>query len=166
MTVSARATGEDWTLTFMRDLKHPPEKVWEALTDPAQVSKWAPFITTDDLSVTGEATLVMIDGDTQEPSKAIVRVADKPSLLVYAWGDDLLRWELTPIPGGTRLSLHHTMGDRDWLSKTAAGWHLCVDVMEQVLAGESPEPIRGQDAMKHGWQELNDRYAEQLQDIG
>src|SRR5688500_1338072 len=99
MNVTARAAGEDWTLTCQRDLPHPPDKVWAAITDPAPVSKWAPFITTDNLSQPGEATLVMVDGETQVPMAATIRVAERPSLLVYTWGEDLLRWELTPIPG-------------------------------------------------------------------
>jgi hypothetical protein len=44
----------------------------------------------------------------------------------------------------------------------AAGWHLCLDVAERMLDGEPIGPIRGQDAMNHGWQELHDAYAERL----
>jgi len=32
-----------WTLILVRDLRHSPEKVWQALTDPAQLREWAPF---------------------------------------------------------------------------------------------------------------------------
>ena len=35
--------GEKWTLVLVRELRHPPAKVWQALTDPAQLSEWAPF---------------------------------------------------------------------------------------------------------------------------
>ena len=38
-----RKDGEKWTLILVRDLKHPPAKVWDALTDPAQLREWAPF---------------------------------------------------------------------------------------------------------------------------
>ena len=31
--------GERWTLILVRDLRHRPEKVWQALTDPAQDRK-------------------------------------------------------------------------------------------------------------------------------
>ena len=37
--------GEKWTLVLVRDLRHPPAMVWEALTDPAQLREWAPFVT-------------------------------------------------------------------------------------------------------------------------
>ena len=29
--------GEKWTLILVRDLRHSPEKVWQALTDPAHL---------------------------------------------------------------------------------------------------------------------------------
>ena len=35
--------GEKWTLVLVRDLRHSPEKVWQALVDPAQLREWAPF---------------------------------------------------------------------------------------------------------------------------
>src|SRR6202167_1739967 len=38
-----RKDGEKWTLMLVRDLPHPPPKVWQALTDPAQIREWAPF---------------------------------------------------------------------------------------------------------------------------
>jgi hypothetical protein len=38
-----RKDGEQWTLVLVRELRHAPEKVWQALTDPAQLREWAPF---------------------------------------------------------------------------------------------------------------------------
>ena len=35
--------GEKWTLILVRQLRHPPAMVWQALTDPAHLSEWAPF---------------------------------------------------------------------------------------------------------------------------
>src|SRR5262249_31154598 len=35
--------GEKWTLVLVKDLRHSPEKVWQALTAPAQLREWAPF---------------------------------------------------------------------------------------------------------------------------
>ena len=34
---------EKWTLILVRELRHSPEKVWQALTDPAHLREWAPF---------------------------------------------------------------------------------------------------------------------------
>ena len=38
-----RKDGEKWTPILVRELRHPPEKVWQALTDPAHLREWAPF---------------------------------------------------------------------------------------------------------------------------
>src|SRR5213595_631296 len=38
-----RKDGEKWTLILVRELRHSPEKVWQALTHPAQLREWAPF---------------------------------------------------------------------------------------------------------------------------
>lgn len=150
------------TLIFQRDLRHSPEKVWRALTDPAQLSRWSPFITGHDFSTIGPGLVTMVDGEVREETEIEVRLADPPRLLEYTWGNDLLVWELTPIASGTRLVLRHTVQGREWLSKVAAGWHLCLVVTEHLLDGDPIEPIRGRDAMNHGWAELNEAYLAQL----
>ncbi len=101
----------------------------------------------------------MVDGDERTALPAVVHRADPPHLLEYTWGADLLRWELTPSGTGTRLTLRHTLADRDMDAMVAAGWHLCADVLQRLLDGEPVSAIRGRDAMNHGWPELRDRYA-------
>jgi uncharacterized protein YndB with AHSA1/START domain len=150
------------TLVFVRDLRHPPEKVWAALTEPGQLREWAPFVADRDLGTVGEATLTMIDGDVAEDMAASIRRAEPPTLLEYTWGTDLLRWELAPTGSGTRLTLRHTVQDKDWAPKVAAGWHICLDVAERLLDGRPIGPIRGSEAMNFGWGELNDSYAARL----
>jgi hypothetical protein len=39
-----RKDGDKWTLVLVRDLLHPPAKVWKALTEPEHLREWAPFI--------------------------------------------------------------------------------------------------------------------------
>ena len=160
--VESRASGDRWTLGFVRELRHPPEKVWAALTDPAQLREWSPFVADRDLGRPGAATLTMIDGDVTEDLPAKVTRAEPPRLLEYSWGGDLLRWELTPTDRGTRVTLEHTVEGRDWMPKAAAGWHLCLDVAERLLDGHPVGPIRGGDARNYGWDELNDAYAAKL----
>jgi uncharacterized protein YndB with AHSA1/START domain len=154
--------GERATLVFVRTLRHPPEKVWSALTDPAQLREWAPYTADRSLAGRGDATLTMIDGDVAEDLPATVSRADPPSLLEYTLGGDLLRWELAAEGSGTRLTLRHTVQSTDWLPKVAAGWHLCLLVAERLLDGRPIAPIRGEDARNFGWEELHDAYAEVL----
>ena len=162
-SVEARADGNRWTLVFVRELRHPPAKVWQALTDPRELAKWAPFDPDRDLGTPGPAALTMAGGSAPEPPlpSTVVR-AEAPKLLEYTWGEDLLRWELAPTASGTRLTLSHTMGDRTWLPKTAAGWQICLDVAEQALSGESIGRIVAGEAKDYGWEQLNADYAEQL----
>lgn len=160
--VHARASADQWTLVFVRTLRHSPTKVWAALTEPAQVAEWAPFTTDRDLGSRGDAILTMIDGEVAEPTSATVTRAEPPTLLEYTWGTDQLRWELATVEGGTRLTLLHTLKDRDWIPKIAAGWHICLDVAERLLAGSPVGPIRGNEARDYGWDELNHAYADKL----
>ena len=160
--VEFHADGDRWTLTFVRELRHPREQVWSALTDPAQLEQWAPFNADRDLAGTGPATLTMVSREESMEMSASVTHAEPPRLLEYTWGPDLLVWRLEAIDDGTRLTLRHTVADRELGPKVAAGWHICLAVADGMLAGAPIGRIVGEDAMDHGWQELHDEYAERL----
>jgi uncharacterized protein YndB with AHSA1/START domain len=162
MTAEVVPDGDDWTLIFVRDFRHPPKAVWAALTDPAELDGWAPFAASRDLGATGEATLTMIDGEEREDLPATVRRVEAPSLLEYTWGDDLLRWELEPAGDGTRLTLRHTLRTPGIEDRVAAGWHLCFDQLDKVAGGQPVAAIRGRAAMEHGWEDLRAGYAEKF----
>jgi uncharacterized protein YndB with AHSA1/START domain len=147
---------------FVRVLPHAPHKVWSALTDPAQLREWAPFDADRDLGTTGEATLTMAGGAEPEALPATVRHAEPARLLEYTWGDDVLRWELEASGSGTRLTLRHTIDDRDWIPSVLAGWHICLDVADRLMAGRPVGRIVADEARDHGWGRLKDAYAERL----
>lgn len=160
--IDCLAEEHGWTLLFVRDLSHPPEKVWAALTEPAQLRQWSPFTADRNLETVGDATLTMIDGDTREDFQAVVSRAERPTVLEYTWGTNLLHWELSATQSGTRLTLRHTVEDPEWIPKVAAGWHICLAVAERLLDGTPIGPIVGESARNHGWDELHDAYAERL----
>src|SRR5258707_7480794 len=92
--------GEKWTLILVRELRHSPEKVWQALTDPAHLREWAPFVADGSLGTLGsKVNLTWVGAPT--PIETTVTRADAPELLEY--GD--IRWELEALGGGTRLTL-------------------------------------------------------------
>ena len=157
--VSVEADGDRWVLVFVRELAHPPHKVWTALTDPAALREWSPFDVDRDLSSTGAAQLSMAGGPEPELLPAEVRRAERPHLLEYTWGGDVLRWTLEAIGSGTRLTLRHTLDDRGMISKVAAGWHICLDVADFYLSGKPIGRIVADAAREHGWERLNDEYA-------
>jgi uncharacterized protein YndB with AHSA1/START domain len=160
--VECHASGDRWTLTFVRDLHQPPEKVWRALTEPAHLREWSPYTADRDLGSPGTATLTMIDGEHRVDLPAEVLRAERPTLLEYSWGTDLVRWELDPVADGTRLTLRHTLADRDWAAKVAAGWHICLAVADRLLDGHPVGPIVGENARNYGWDGLSDAYAKRL----
>ncbi|MFC7530713.1 SRPBCC family protein [Actinoplanes sp. GCM10030250] len=151
--------GDRWTLVFIRELRKPPEQVWPALIDPERLDRWAPFTADRDLGTPGAVTLTMVDGDDRTPMACTVLAAEPPHLLEHTWGDDLLRWELEASGTGTRLTLRHTSAEKGIEAMVAAGWHLCADTLERLLAGEPVVAIRGEAAREHGWEDLRNRYA-------
>lgn len=151
--------GEDkdkWTLILVRELRHSPEKVWEAITDPAQLREWAPYITDGSLGKVGTVNLTWV-GNPQALATQVTRV-EPPHLLEC--GD--MRWELERSGRGTRLTLWHSI-DRRFISWGAAGWHISFDVLDRMLDGNPIGRIAGADAMKYaGWQRLVGEYAKQF----
>jgi uncharacterized protein YndB with AHSA1/START domain len=149
--------GEDkWTLILVRELRHSPEKVWQALTDPAQLREWAPFVVDASLGAVGTVNLTWVAKPT--PIETKVTRAKAPKMLEY--GD--MRWELEASGGGTRLTLWHKI-DRHFIAWGAAGWHISFDVLERLLAGNPIGRTVGADAMKFaGWQRLVAEYSKQF----
>src|SRR5262245_35338275 len=148
--------GEKWTLILVRDLRHSPEKVWQALTDPEHLREWAPFESDGNLGTVGTVKLTWVGSPA--PLETKVTRADAPKVLEY--GD--ARWELEASGGGTRLTLWHKI-DRRFISMGAAGWHIAFDVLDRLLGGTPIGRIAGPEVMTFGgWQRLNAEYANQF----
>jgi uncharacterized protein YndB with AHSA1/START domain len=155
--------GAKWTLILVRELRHSPEKVWQALTDPGHLREWAPFDADGSLGIAGSAVkLTTVGAPTPRVTQATVRRADAPKLLEYNWGDFDMRWELDPFASGTRLTLWTNIG-RPFIAMGAAGWHICFDVLDHLLSGTPLGRMVGPEAMKFGgWQRLNAEYAREF----
>jgi hypothetical protein len=152
-----RKEGDKWTLILVRELRHSPRKVWQALTDPMHVREWAPFEVDGDLEKAG-GTVKLTWAGTGNVSAASVTCAEVGKVLEF--GD--MRWELEALGSGTRLTLWHSI-DRRFITWGAAGWHVCFDVLDSFLSGAPINRIAGADAMKlEGWQRLVAEYAKQF----
>src|SRR5438876_9581783 len=158
-----RKDGEKWTLILVRELRHSPEKVWQALTDPAQLREWAPFDAAGSLGTVGtRVKLTTVGAPTPHVTETTVTRADAPKLLEYNWGGGDIRWELEAVVGGTRLTLWHNI-PRAYIAMGAAGWHISLDVLDRLLDGTPLGRIVGPEAMKFaGWQRLHAEYAKQF----
>src|SRR6478672_6825971 len=81
-----------WTLILVRELRNSPEKVWQALTDPAQLREWAPFVVDTGLGAVGNTVNLTWVGNPTPMAAKVIR-AEAPKRLEY--GD--IRWELEAI---------------------------------------------------------------------
>lgn len=158
-----RKDGERWTLVLVRELRHPPALVWEAITDPAHLREWAPYDADRSLGSVGTATLTTVGAPQPFATETRVTRADAPRLLEFNWGGQDIRWQLEPLAGGgTRLTLWHNI-ERGYISMGAAGWHICLDVLDRLLDGHPIGRMVGMPVMKFGgWQRLNAEYARQF----
>ena len=158
-----KTEGETWTLVLVRELRHSPDKVWQALTDPAHLREWAPFDADRNLGTAGNMVrLTTVGAPTLYVTETTVTRADPPRELVYNWGGNDMRWELEPSGTGTRLTLWTSI-DRRYIAMGAAGWHVCFDVLDHLLSGTPLGRMAGMEVMKFdGWQRLAAEYKKQF----
>ena len=155
--------GDQWTLIHVRYLRHSPEKVWEALTDPEHLREWAPFDADGGLGTVGSTVkLTTVGAPKLHVTETTVTRADAPNVLVYSWGGNDMRWELEALGGGTRLTLWTSIGRR-FIAMGAAGWHICFDVLDHLLSGTPIGRTVGPEALKvDGFHRLHAEYAKQF----
>ncbi len=155
--------GEKWTLVLVRELRHAPEKVWQALIDPAQLREWAPFEADGSLGMAGaKVRMTTVGAPGPHIFETTVTRADAPNVLEYDWNGNDMRWELEAQGTGTRLKLWASI-DRRYIAMGAAGWHVCFDVLDRLLSGTPMGRMAGPEVMKFGgWQRLHKEYAQQF----
>ena len=117
---------------FERRLAHPVERVWQAVTDPEQLASWFPAR----VEIDGERMRFHFPDDQSYDSTGAVVELDPPRVFAFTWEDDELRFELSPDGDGCVLVLTNVLGGEHAASSVAAGWHVCLDELEKLLAGE------------------------------
>jgi uncharacterized protein YndB with AHSA1/START domain len=130
-----------------RYLAEPPSVVWQALTDREQLRSWFP----SDVIVRGGEWEVGAAIMFPFPPEVIdltlegkVLEVEEPNVLVFTWGEETLRFELTPTGGGTQLVLIDELPPGA-AARNAAGWDTCLD----RLAGLDPPPDAWQPRFEH-----------------
>jgi len=158
-----KSDGQRWTLVLVRTLHHSREKVWQALTDPAELHEWAPFDADHNLAAVGATVkLTTVGASSPHVTESKVTRADAPTLLEYQWGGGDMRWELEAVGSDTRLTLWTSI-DRRYIAMGAAGWHICLDVLDHLLSATPIGRIVGPDATQFdGWQRLFAEYSKQF----
>jgi uncharacterized protein YndB with AHSA1/START domain len=125
-------------LRIERHLKHPPELVWRAITEPEQLNAWYPIkALTIDLRVGGRIEF--------EGMHAVVTQLDPPKVFAFSEhappemhreSDDLIHFELTPDGPGCRLVFTHVFDDRPAAASYASGWTVCLNALEALVHGD------------------------------
>src|SRR5436853_198979 len=87
---------------------HPPERVWQALTDSGQLSQW--LMPTDFEPLIGFRFRLDRPGRSAIEGKVIE--VEPGKRLAYTWKDDeegngIVAWVLEPKDGGTLLRMEH-----------------------------------------------------------
>jgi uncharacterized protein YndB with AHSA1/START domain len=122
-----------------RHLSDPPEVVWRALTEREQLKAWFPcdVIVEGDRWVPGSDLMFPFPPEVVDVTLTgrVMEVAE-PHLLSFTWGEERLRFELTPDDGGTHLVLTDEL-DAGSAARNAVGWETCLD----RLAGLEPASV-------------------------
>jgi uncharacterized protein YndB with AHSA1/START domain len=119
-----------------RVLADPPHVVWRALTERDQLRAWFPcdVIVSGGRFTAGAAITFLFQGVDWTLAGQVLEI-DEPRTLAFTWGEDTLRFELSPEGNGTRLVLIDELPP-DSAARNAAGWEQCLD----RLAGIEPAP--------------------------
>jgi uncharacterized protein YndB with AHSA1/START domain len=131
-------------IRFERLLSHPPEQVWQAITDPARLATWFPAVVDLDRPVGSELFFGvteeqerrygMTDDPDHTPNGRLLR-SEPPSVLEYEWAGETLTWEIARTTEGSRLLFTNVLADPDAAGPAAGGWEAGLEVIEAQLAG-------------------------------
>ena len=150
-----------YVLRYERRLRHPVNKVWEALTDPAQVEEWWARAEVE-LAEGGRARLEWLNG----PAVAEGRITRLEPPNAIEFDTDIhgrLLWELEPDGDETRLTLTVTAElPDDYLASVRAGWHVHLDFLEDALDGR---PVDWADWPRDRWELHHQHYEASMRPI-
>ncbi|HEV2316107.1 MAG TPA: SRPBCC family protein [Thermoplasmata archaeon] len=122
-----RSVGGRAVLELRRFLRHPPERVWTAITDPAELRHW--YLSEVHIEGRVGGRVESTTGSFRVRATGRVLAWEPPRLFEHEWNVDpsagfpkgevsVVRWELAPFEDGTLLTLTH----RDLTPSTARGF--------------------------------------------
>lgn len=127
---------ETRSIVVEREIGHPPERIWRALTVPHFIEEW--------LMKTSFAPVLGLRFDFRADWGSVdceVLAIEPNRTLSYTWGDHDLKsvvtWTLTPTDGGTRLRMEQTGFQPDqprYYHGARAGWPRFLAALEQLLS--------------------------------
>jgi uncharacterized protein YndB with AHSA1/START domain len=157
VTIALERTPAGPRLRLTRQLAHPPEKVWRALTEPEHLAAWFPDTIAVERWEVGARLRFEHEKGLFEPFEGEVLEVTPGRALEFSWGTDRLRFELEPDGDGTRLTLLDTLDELGKAARDGAGWHVCLDQLEHHLDGTTPSW-----SVSDRWREVHPSYVETL----
>jgi len=129
-------SAESRAVIVERELSHPPEKVWRALTQPHLIEEW--LLKNDFNPVVGHRFDLRFDWGVIDCE---ILEVEANKILSYTWGDHDLKtivtWTLTPTRQGTHLRMEQAGFQTDqprYYHGAKGGWPRFFAAIEQVLA--------------------------------
>ncbi|HTJ69311.1 MAG TPA: SRPBCC domain-containing protein [Actinospica sp.] len=132
--------GEQWTVRFGRELGQPPERVWSALTRPAELAAWFPTRVEGDWSIGAHLEFPFAEVSLPTMHGTVLQVRE-PRVLEYTWGPDTLLYRLSAGGTGTHLDFVVTLEELGTAARDGAGWHEALDLLETSLDGDELWPL-------------------------
>ncbi|HEX5422574.1 MAG TPA: SRPBCC domain-containing protein [Candidatus Acidoferrales bacterium] len=127
---------ETRSVVIERELSHPPEKIWRALTQPHLIEEW--LMQNDFKPVVDHRFKLSADWGAVDCQ---VLAIEPNKTLSYAWGayglESVVTWTLTPTNTGTHLRMEQSgfRPDQQQAYHGAQhGWQKFLANLEQVLA--------------------------------
>src|SRR4051794_36237613 len=145
-----------WELRFSRELAHPVEKVWTAITSPEGLAAWFPFDVVGEREPGAALRFEFREGEGPAFEGSMVEF-EPQSVMELRWeGDETLRLELAEAGRGCVLTLINRFDELGKAARDPAGGHPCLDALEGSLAGEP-----GFDSSDR-WQSVHPAYVERF----
>jgi uncharacterized protein YndB with AHSA1/START domain len=142
-------------LTFERRLAHPVERVWRAVTEPAELAHWFPSAVSGEVAPGGRLTFAFPDGAIAPLEGEVVEL-DPPRRFAFTFGDDVLQIDLDAAGDGCVLRFTCLFDETERASRDAAGWHVCLDLLERRLGGAATQGPSSEATPQ--WRELYEDY--------
>lgn len=132
--------GDRIGLRYERHLRHPPERVWRALTESDSLQHWLPcdIVGPRQAGAAIELPFWPAVVDTYHIDQPVhpgrILTWDPPRVFAWQWDRDTLRFELQPDGEGTRLVFTTWLEDLSaGPASTAAGYHVCLDQLVALV---------------------------------
>jgi len=150
-------SGPQPVLRYVRTLAHSPERVWRALTEPAELEHWFPTTIEGERARGAPLTFAFRAVDIADMEGTML-ACDPPRLLEFSWGGDVLRFEIERDGHGCRLFLSDTFSPVGKAARDGAGWHVC---LERLIAAVDGHPVDA-DEDADRWRQVHPGYVERF----